>query len=290
MNISNENLPLPDKNELLRGKRYSQINIENLKPQDLVIKYTPNDQGQKWIEILENTSNSEFIKWHVLPTRRYEGNDVKSNKKYITDLFFKKNILRKTIPACPPLPFDEDELLNSGLYYEVDIESLIPDEVVIRYNPYAVDSQEKIICIQILDVLSSWRELIWHNFPEEIITPSTSNIDFAIYIGYRFFRKRELSESKKYLKEREISTGEVIKVPNFHSTSGFVNDSDDDTVNYSDDDIANKETNLLKPAAHGGKKYKKTKRVKKTRNRKRKSHRKINGRKTSYRRRPKSKK
>lgn len=141
-----------------------------------------------------------------------------------------------------------------------------------------------------MDVLSSWRELIWHKFPEEIITPSISNIDFTIERGYRFFRKRELSESKKYLKEREISTGEVIKVPNFHSTSGFVNDSDDDTVNYSDDDISNKETNLLKPAAYGGKKYKKTKRVKKTRNRRRKSHRKINGRKSSYRRRPKSKK
>lgn len=90
MNISNENLPLPDNHELLGGKRYSQIDIENLKPQDLVIKYTPNDRDQKWIEILENTSNSEFIKWHVLPSRRNQGNDVLSNKKYITDLFFKK--------------------------------------------------------------------------------------------------------------------------------------------------------------------------------------------------------
>jgi hypothetical protein len=292
MNISsNEILPLPDEDELLHGKRYYKVDIENLKPQDLVIKYNRNNRDQQWIEILENPSEPGFIKWRVLPTGHNEGNVVDTNKSYNSNLFFKKNILR-TIPACPPLPSDEDELLNRGLYYEVDIESLIPDEVVIRYKPNSEIPQQKIICIQILDVFSSWGELIWHKFPEEIISPSVSNIDFTIGLGIKFFRKRELSDSKKYSKEREISTGEVIKVPNFHSKSGVVNDSDDDTVNDIDDDIANKinkEKNLFQ-ADYGGKKYKKTKRVKKTRSRKRKSHRKINGRKSSYRRRPKSKK
>jgi cytidylate kinase len=62
MNISsNEILPLPDEDELLHGKRYYQVDIENLKPQDLVIKYNRNNRNQEWIEILENPSEPGFI-------------------------------------------------------------------------------------------------------------------------------------------------------------------------------------------------------------------------------------
>ena len=35
-------------------------------------------------------------------------------------------------PAFPPLP-NYTQLLNSGLYYEVNIESLLPQEIVILY-------------------------------------------------------------------------------------------------------------------------------------------------------------
>jgi hypothetical protein len=119
-------------------------------------------------------------------------------------------------PACPPIP-SLDELLHSGNFIEVNVNHLIPEELVIIQNG------EDLNCVQIIANSPSQNGDIRYSNYDSNGTTVTSQIskNYLIEIGRRFHRKNPRKEyddiTKKmgvrirnYPETQNLTLGETI--------------------------------------------------------------------------------
>jgi len=160
-----------------------------------------------------------------------------------------------TQPACPPIP-NYIQLLNSGLYYEVNIESLLPQENVILYihdhpsGPYTS-------CIHILENPSSPGRIRWRQ-SNQLDASVESNISYILSEGFRFFKRYDEKHFKQFLEEQD----------KFHKEHD--NKINDDKKNNALRNLAPNIVEFLQiQKPHGGRKYQRSKRTKRTKRTKR---------------------
>ena len=119
-------------------------------------------------------------------------------------------------PACPPIP-SLDELLHSGNFIEVNVNHLIPEELVIIQNG------EDLNCVQIIANSPTPNGDIKYSNYDSNGTTVTSEIskNYLIEIERRFHRKnprKEFDEFTKKMEERirnypenrQLTLGETI--------------------------------------------------------------------------------
>jgi len=170
-------------------------------------------------------------------------------------------------PACPPVP-TEQELLHSGRYYEVNIESLRPQEIVIVYvqnHPYNhTDPPGPYIrCMRILGNPSGPGRIRWCQ-PDNDDAFVESLITYVVDQGFRFFKRDEAKNFRTFLEEQN----------KFHSEHD--NKIKDDNANYALRNLGSKIGDFLQPKdksadPRGGKKYKRTKRTNRSKKMKKKT-------------------